>query len=483
MKIFDNARLCVAAIALAALSAAAAVPAGGQTAAAPAATAPANDDIRVTPVVLAYRKSSPAIVNISTETLVTERMGFPDNWLDMFDEAFPAPMLRKVPVHSLGSGTIIHPAGYIVTNAHVVVRAQKIDVTMSDGTKHSARMVALEPAHDLAILKMEPPKDAALPHLPLGRSDDLMVGETVIAVGNPMGLAGTLTTGVISATDRTIEFSRGAKYTGLIQTSAPINPGNSGGPLLNIKGQLVGITTAIRADAQNIGFAIPIDTIAANFCRLLDFEKINRVVFGATISQRHGRFGDEIFVSAIRPGTPAEGKLAPGDLLTAVNDVAMTQIPQFACEMFSLGGQAKAIKCRIVRGGKEQTVEVAMQAKPPPDGKELGEKLLGMTLKKVTPQVAREMGLPISSGLVAVALAEDGPAVKIGMRKKDVLFRLAGVDVKDLDELGMVLEELEAGETVQIGIVRGQTAAIVQIKLAGLPAEKPASTKPTEKKK
>src|SRR5690606_783552 len=149
---------------------------------------------------------------------------------------------------SVGSGFVLHAAGYIVTNAHVVARTAERHVIFADGSEYDAQVVAIDEPHDLAILKIDP-ADRDLKPTPLGTSDDLMVGETVIAIGNPFGYQHTVTAGVVSALGRTLPVTEQHSLKGLIQTDASINPGNSGGPLLNVLGQLVGINTAIRADA------------------------------------------------------------------------------------------------------------------------------------------------------------------------------------------------------------------------------------------
>ncbi len=425
---------------------------------------------RVTPVVLAYRRAKPSVVNISSEKIVTTRTG--SFGRGIFDDIFPSPFRRKVPVQSLGSGFLVHPAGYIVTNAHVVSRATKINVTLSDNSKIAARVISADSDHDLAVLKIDPPKGKSLPHLPLGRSDDLMVGETVIAVGNPMGLSHTVTAGIISALDRELRFAQNVKYSELIQTDAPINPGSSGGPLLNVRGELVGINTAIRADAQNIGFAIPVDKLMELFPALLNFERINRTVFGATVKQRHGADGDELFVSAVRPGTPAHGKLKVGDLLRALNGKAIFQAPDFTCEMLAIGSPAKAyLECE--RAGKTVNVTVEIKPKPKPDGKLLARKLFGLTFKEVTPQMARELRLPLEHGLMVVGIDVGSPAERVGLRLKDVVFQVSTAYVVDLDSLGAILEEAGAGQNVRIGVARGNVATWVRIRTKAAPSTKP----------
>jgi serine protease Do len=421
----------------------------------------ATDDPRVTPVVLAYRKARPAVVNISTKKIIKARWGLFGR--DIFDEAFPSPFVRRVPVVSLGSGVIIHPAGYIVTNAHVVRRAQEIAVTLADESSHAAKVISVDEKHDLAVLKIEAPADGELPHLPLGRSDDLMVGETVVAVGNPLGYANTVTTGIISATDRTLEFDKDVEYSGLIQIDAPINPGNSGGPLLNIKGELIGINTAIRADAQNIGFAIPVDALADELGRLLDFERINRVVFGVTVRQRHGKDGDELYIAAVRAGSPAHGKLRVGDRIVALDDKPVGQMPDFTCAMLAVrAGQTVRLAC--LRDGKTLSAAVTIRARPRPDGKALARKRLGVTLREVTPKLARDLQLPIDSGLLVVGIDAGGAADRIGVRLRDILFQVDRFYVKTLDQLGTTLEDVRSGQNVRVGILRGNIAAWVSMR-------------------
>ncbi|MFW6133755.1 MAG: trypsin-like peptidase domain-containing protein [Planctomycetota bacterium] len=421
---------------------------------APAGAAP-DENPRITPVVRAYRRVRPAVVNITAEKIVTTRFGIGG---DPFSKVFPSPFRRRVPVRSLGSGFLIHPDGYLVTNAHVIRRAQKVSVTLhGDDKPRPARVISADVDHDLAVLKIDPPDGEPLAYLPLGRSDDLMVGEPVIAIGNPMGYANTLTTGVVSGIGRTLEFDQGVTYRGLIQTDTPINPGNSGGPLLNVRGELIGVNTAIRADAQNIGFAIPVDALAAELSGLLDFEQINRVVFGATVRQRHTDDGDTLVVTDVRADTPADGRLKVGDEIVALNGRQIHQIPGFTCGMLSVeAGTSVRLGCR--RGGEPRTVEVPVVAKPKPDGRALARRLLGMTVRTVTPELAERLTLPADRGLLIVGVSEGGPAHKLGLRLKDILFQVDKYYVADLEDLGMVLEGVQPGRRIRIGIIRGRQA-------------------------
>jgi len=426
---------------------------------------PGQDDPRVTPVVRAYRRAAPAVVNISSERIVAARWGLfgPDDF--GLEDIFPAPV-RRVPVHSLGSGVIIHPAGYVVTNAHVVRRAEKITVTLLDASRYAAKVIAAEEDQDLAVLRLQLPADKKLPSLSFGRSDDLMVGETVIAIGNPLGYANTLTTGVISATDRTLEFRGNLRYEHLIQTDAPINPGNSGGPLLNIKGELIGINTAIRSDAQNIGFAIPIDTLHRELAHLLDVERLRRVVFGAevVVARLAGIEGPPgLYVAGLQAGTPAAEHLKVGDHLLELNGIRLRQMPDFVCTLHAAAIDEPAT-IRLRRGEKELLVTVRLRVKPPPDGDALAWRYFGMRLRDLTPALARKLGLPIANGLLVVAMERGGPADRLGVQLKDVLFQVGKYYVTDLDELGLVLENLDTTQPVRIGILRGRVRAWAPIR-------------------
>ncbi len=237
-----------------------------------------SDDIRETPVVKAVRKVSPAIVNISTERVITVRedpfFGFHRG---SFDD-YPV-RTRKYKTSSLGSGVLIDKDGYIVTNDHVVSKALRIIVTLSDGVEFEGKLISTYPQKDLAVVKIKAPKSFS--YIDLGKSHDLMIGETVIAVGNPYGLGNTVTTGVLSAKDRFIEAEGRVVFDNFLQTDAAINPGNSGGALLNIRGELIGINTAIFARAEGIGFAIPVDTVKEVLEVLLDPRKLKKTWFGA----------------------------------------------------------------------------------------------------------------------------------------------------------------------------------------------------------
>jgi len=226
------------------------------------AAAQTPQSARRTPLVSVVEKISPAVVNISAQSTVREA--------DPFFGIFGLGTERQA--QSLGSGFIVDRNGIVVTNAHVVEGASRVTVTLLDGRELEADLLGSDRDADIAVLKV---KATNLPALPLGRSSDLMIGETVIAIGNPFGLSNTVTTGVLSAVGRTVPSERGERlFTDFLQTDASINPGNSGGPLVNVGGDVIGINSAIISGATGIGFAIPADRVRRVVDDLLRFGEL-----------------------------------------------------------------------------------------------------------------------------------------------------------------------------------------------------------------
>ena len=238
---------------------------------------------RRTPLVIAVEKVGPAVVNIFTEesapAVRNPFRNFGGSPFDrFFDNFFPPTNSRR---RSLGSGVIINRDGYILTNEHVVAKAVRIKITLIDKREYQAKLIGADIKSDLAIIKID--SKEPLPFVEMGCSDDLMIGESVLAIGNPFGLSHTVTTGIISAINRTIRPDKRRVYQDFIQVDASINPGNSGGPLLNINGSLIGINTAIYQEAEGIGFAIPIDNARRIVNELIRFGKVRRGWIGISV--------------------------------------------------------------------------------------------------------------------------------------------------------------------------------------------------------
>ena len=419
---------------------------------------------RMTPAVKVFKEASPAVVNISTTTIVTTRDSL--GLGGIFDEMFDFPTVpRQYEAHSVGSGFLIHADGYVVTNAHVVNRVSECKIIFADGTSLPAEQVAIDRKNDLAVLKVN--ADHSLPHLKLGRSNDLMPGETVIAIGNPLGLQHTITTGIVSALNRELRFSPDVVYTGLIQTDASINPGNSGGPLLNVLGELIGINTAIRGDAQNIGFAIPVDRLHELLPVMLDIERLRRVRLGLHFDgdiEHAGR--DGVRIKSVDDGSPAaQGGLHPGDLVTAIDD---QPTPTFldAFPRLQAAQIGQKLKLAVAReDGKRDTVELAVAEIPKPDGAKLMWAKFGIRVREATKTDLESLRLRKSIGLLITEVRPKSEAAQAGVASGDLVTTVAGWPATSLDGLGSLLDQVNTGDHVSVRFIRIGADATIQAEL------------------
>ncbi|MAG17017.1 MAG: hypothetical protein CMJ21_03005 [Phycisphaerae bacterium] len=406
---------------------------------------------RRTPVVRVFEQSRNAVVNISTTQIVQLRdpLGF-----DLFEQFFHMPRRRTFRRQSVGSGFVLHEAGYIVTNAHVVARTAERKVLFADERAFDAQVVALDHEHDLAVLKID--ADGPLATLPLGTSHDLMVGETVIAIGSPLGLSDTVTAGVISAVDRELEFGDGKSFKGLIQTDASINPGNSGGPLLNILGDLIGVNTAMRGDAQNIGFAIPVDQLYKVLPEMLDVERRYGINVGIHVVAFETPDGQRLKIKSIDPDSPAH-KSALRDQLVFIDQVdgrpVRTAIDYHIAMIGKRPGDALTLG---VRFGKSPPtiVELRIAQRPRPDATVLLRDKFGIVTMPLTHDAARALRVRTDSGLLVTAVESDSPAHDAGVRRGDLLVRLGRHGAARLDELGELLEKVKPGQPIRVAVIR-----------------------------
>ena len=396
---------------------------------------------RRTPVVDVFEATRDAVVNISSTQVVHVRpnAGGPESWLF---ELFERP--RHLETTSLGSGFVIHPHGYIVTNAHVVARTVQRKVGFADGRSFDARIVAIDTAKDLAVLRIDAP--SPLPTLRLGSSDDLMVGETVIAIGNPFGFNHTVTSGVISATGRNIHVERGVAFHDLIQTDASINPGNSGGPLLNILGELIGINSAIRGDAENIGFAIPVGQLIEQLPELLNVERLRRVRLGLYVGG-HG----VPHVNDVSPDSPADqAGVRVGDVITAIDGNPVRRDIDFYFALLEKKID-EPISLELLRDGNALQVNLAIREIPKPDGAKLAHSLFGLTLHELNDREWRRFGLRSGNGLLVVGVQPRSPARKIGIQPGDIISSLGRYYLSSLDQAGTLLETIRRGDEIHFG--------------------------------
>ncbi|MEE9584374.1 MAG: trypsin-like peptidase domain-containing protein [Candidatus Brocadiales bacterium] len=409
-------------------------------------------------VVIAVEKAGPAVANISTERMVTVgRVGpsFMDRdefFENFFKDFFGAYEEKKVET-PLGSGVIIDPEGYIVTNEHVISRATKIIVTLSDGSTYDAELISSDHASDLAVLKVD--STEPFPYVKMGTSEDLMIGESVVALGNPFGFKNSVTIGVVSATDRSLSFpgtSGEGKYEGLIQTDALINPGNSGGPLVNINGELIGINAAIIGAAQGIGFAIPVDKVRKTLIKLFDFQRINRVWLGAAVEELP-KAQQGVRISAIEQDSPAdEAGLREDDIVLEIDGRVVVEVLEF--EKYLLKKEAgDRLDIVVERGGRPRGFSLELGDVPVPSAVELARARLGVDVQELTPEIAEHLGLWwVKGGVLITDVESAGPAGKIGIKPDYVIRSLGEYKVSSLEQLALLLEKVESGQIVDMGL-------------------------------
>jgi serine protease Do len=422
----------------------------GQVQAPAVASAARKRALRRTPVVEAVEQVRDSVVNISSTQIV--RVSPFGQFFDLGPDAeFFGSGTQKV--QSAGSGFVLHASGYIVTNAHVVAGTRQPKVTFANGQVYDARVLAMDEEHDMAVLKVgaDKPLKAAV----LGTSSDLMIGETAIAIGNPFGFQRTVTAGVVSAVDRTLRFQdqrsdQGVKeYKGLIQTDAAINPGNSGGPLLNILGEVIGINTAIRGDAQNIGFAIPVDQLRRFLPGIMDVERINRVTLGV-----HFEGVGPARVTEVNPGSPAAmAGLKAGDVIIAVENRPVSQDIDFFVEMMEKK-PGQDVTLTVLRDGKRHKFVVQLGARP--DGMQQAWQKLGVRLRDLSAAQAGRLGVAEGSGLLVYEVREAGAAHEAGIEPGDILVQVGRTAAKDLASVAEALDGVKPGQVVDVGIVRIQ---------------------------
>jgi serine protease Do len=422
----------------------------------PAAAAEAQDGDRArrrTPVVEVFEAARDAVVNISSTEIVEVRDPFDQFFEGIFDRRRRS-RPRQFKNTSVGSGFVIHADGYIVTNAHVVARSTDRTVTFADGREFDAQVVASDREHDVAILKIDA-RD--LKPLAMGRSSDLMTGETVIAIGNPLGYEHTVTAGVVSAVNRDLVFSKDQVMGGLIQTDASINPGNSGGPLLNVLGNLIGVNTAVRGDAQNIGFAIPVDQVRRLLPELLDVERRYRIRSGMKLSTT-----DSPRVILVEPESPAqEAGIRAGDVLREIDGMPLNESVDFH---IALIGRRPGDRLRLRLQRQDEAVRTSLQLAglPKPDAATLARQRLGVKVQPLPPDLAQNLGLPRGGGFVVVDVEPVSPAGEIGMQSRDVLVALGRHYPRTLEELGQLLEHVESGEQVSVTYLRVKPPTIIR---------------------
>jgi serine protease Do len=346
--------------------------------------------------------------------------------------------LRRV--NGMGTGVVVDPRGYIVTNFHVVDGVKQIEATLSSGRTVAASLVSHDPRTDLAVIKID--SGVALPVARIGTSSDLMIGETVLALGNAYGYEHTVTRGIISALHRNVEVSRSQRYDDLIQTDASINPGNSGGPLLNIDGEVIGINVAVRAGAQGIGFAIPIDKVLDVVSCLLSVERVAHTWHGLVV--KGDRDGGAVVETVCRK-SPAEcAGMRAGDLITRVGDTPVGH--QLDLERALLGLKpGERVPLTVIRAGAEEQIDLPLAAMRS-DTVPLADRCwreIGVRLEPVPAASVQKLQSRYRGGLVVTEVREEGPAAEQGIRKGDILVGLHVWETIAFDNISYILDKAE----------------------------------------
>jgi len=422
----------------------------------------------------------PAVVNIDTVRMVTTQFpSFEDPIFKRFFGREFEEFRRTIPQKGTGSGFIINQEGYVLTNEHVVRRADKIKVTLSDGREFDGEVIGSDVTSDMAIVKI---KADHLPIVTLGNSDELRVGEIVIAIGNPYGLQQTVTMGVVSAKGRSIPTGiEGHVYKNFIQTDTAINPGNSGGPLLNIKGEVVGINTAIIPYAQGIGFAIPINMAKRNIDDLINLGKVRRSWLGVYIQEVSPEIAKQfslpedargVLVGDIIKDSPAEeAGIKRGDIITKVNGEKVNSPGELQDKIRDVDIDDKA-NIEIMRDGKAIRFIVKIGEMPTveEEGSEFPKEKVfsvqtGLKVEVVTSEIAKELELPWLKGLVIAEVIPGSSADDMGLQPGDVILEANRIEMSSVSEWEELINKLEPGNTLLLLVFRNHHTYYVPIKV------------------
>ena len=428
-------------------------------------------------IVSAVEKVSTAVVNVSSEYEIHRQAhpfsGFGMNpFFDSFFKDFFDPGFRQSDKRtSLGSGVIIDgKRGFILTNAHVIANAEDISVVLLDERTFKAQVVGADPDSDLAVLRIT--SDEALPAIEMGQSDDLMIGETVIAIGNPFGFSHTVTTGVISALNRSIR-SNDTIYHDFIQTDASINPGNSGGPLLNINGDLIGINTAIYAKAQGIGFATPINKARRIISDLIQFGEVVLSWTGlmlqnldpdlASYLKVPGKKG--LLIKAVESDSPAtRSGLKKEDILLAIEKRPIASIASYNQVLRDYPVES-TIHLTVLRRGKKLTVALKTRAYPEERALDLAHNLFGIRVETLSNKNRKAFRINAKTGVMVSDVMPQAYLAKIGVEPGDVIRQMDDFNIETLDDFKKAMIRCRQKKTVVLLVQRGEQGYYISVKL------------------
>ena len=423
--------------------------------------------------------ASPSVVNISTVKVVRGRERAPmpfgpdDPFKEFFDRFFGDQLPKDFRQRSLGSGFIIDKDGLILTNNHVVEKTDEIKVKLADKREFKAEIIGRDPKTDLALIRIK--ADTPLEPLPLGDSEKLDVGDWVVAIGNPFGLGHTVTAGIVSAKFR--QLGTGS-YDNFIQTDASINPGNSGGPLLNTMGEVVGINSAIftqTGGSVGIGFAIPIN-MAKDLLPQLKKGKVVRGWLGVLIQKITPELKDKLdlkdengaLVADVVSGGPAEkAGIQRGDVIVSFDGKEIDEMNELPFVVASTP-VGKVVTVEVIRKGQKNALKVEVgELKEEGEAPAVAEAEpnLGLTLKEITPELAKNFRLSETTGLVVVQVEANSPAAEAGIAPGDIILEVDQASVRTLGEFNRKMSSYGAGDTVLLLINRRGSTLYITLKI------------------
>lgn len=427
-------------------------------------------------------KLKPSVVNISTTSVVKPK-GFgqrqprsPYGENDPFEEFFRK-FFEGAPQHEykrqgLGSGFIISEDGYVVTNFHVVEKAEDISVILENGDKYEGKVIGKDPKTDLAVVKFEP--KGKLQAVSFGNSDDLRIGDWVLAIGNPFGLGYTVTAGIVSAKGRSLGLGT---YDDFIQTDASLNPGNSGGPLFNLNGEVVGVNTAIVAQGQGIGFAIPIKMAEFVIGHLKGGGKVVRGWLGVYVQELTPEIAsglnlkedDGVLVSDVTPGSPADkAGIARGDVVLEFEGKKVDDVSDLTT-MAAVAEPGEEVNIKFIHDGKPKDVTVKLAEAPdeevPDELKEKAQEHLGLSVQEINPQIARRFNLSVDKGVIISDVADGSPAADAGLRPGDIILEMDKNSIADLNQYAQAVSKAKPGSTMLILVKRADTTVYAALRV------------------
>jgi serine protease Do len=436
------------------------------------------DSSRRNAIVAAAENVGPAVVSLSVIQVVQTRNSSPMG-SDFWEFFFLPPPARERQVLSLGSGVIINPDGFILTNEHVIEGAKEIRVTLTNGDEYPGRLVGSDPVTDLAVIKIQT-DTVTFKNASLGNSDDMIIGEWAIAIGNPFGYLlddpqPTVTVGVISATNRDIKPERGQKaiYRKMIQTDAAINPGNSGGPLVNALGEVIGINTFIFSSSrgsEGIGFAVPINRAKVVIDDILKFGEVVKAWIGLNIQQitpeivrsldLHKSKG--LIISSVSDNSPASrAGLRAGDILLSIGKLQMDKVGDWE-EVINYSRAGRPLPLRFMRGSDEISLVVVPEEIPLRLAPKKKDKF-GLEVAEITPTVAGYMGLRSRNGVVVISTEEKGLAANWGLLEGDIIRRVGTYEISGLSEYVKTMSQIGRGYRVVLTVERNGEVFLLQV--------------------